>query len=163
MSVLNENGKIPSVEWVKALKPLLDEGLSLSITPQGKSMVPFVRGGRDSVLLRRADIASLRRGDIILYPDPAGEFMILHRIHHIKGGLFYPLGDSRTDIEKGVSPENVCAVASEIVRKGRRISCGNPRYRLLVRLWLSLKPLRPLIFWLWGRWIRLGRGAFPGK
>lgn len=163
MPVLNENGKIPSVDWVKAFRPLLDEGFSLSITPQGTSMVPFVCGGRDSVLLKSPDISALRRGDIILYPDPNGDFMILHRIHHIKNGFFVPLGDSRTDIEAGVPSDDVYAVATEIVRKGKRISCDNPRYRFLVLVWLAIRSLRPLIFRLWRRYIRLRYALFTGN
>lgn len=163
MPILSENKKIASVEWINSIKPLLDEGFTLSITPQGMSMMPFVLGGRDSVLLKSPDITAIRRGDIILYPDPAKKLMILHRVHHIKRGIYYPLGDSLTDIEEGVSPGDVCAVVMEIVRKGRRISCDNPHYRFLVQVWLAINPLRPLVFRVWGYYTRLRNAISSDK
>lgn len=45
---LKKEMTISAVEWMSALKPLLDEGHELRLRPVGSSMVPFLIGGRDN-------------------------------------------------------------------------------------------------------------------
>jgi hypothetical protein len=41
---------ISAAEWFAVMKPLLDAGHLLKITPSGRSMVPILVGGRDEVI-----------------------------------------------------------------------------------------------------------------
>lgn len=69
----------------------------------------------------------------------------LHRIHHVKGRDYYMLGDSQTWIEGPIKEDAVLAIATAIIRKGNKISCSNLFYRLIVEIWLLVRPLRPKI------------------
>ncbi len=63
-----------------ALEALLREGKSVSFTPRGTSMRPFIEGGRDSVTVSPL-AGSVRVGDIVL--AHVGDDYILHRIYQI--------------------------------------------------------------------------------
>lgn len=138
---------IPAVEWSNAILPILKEGHELKLPLSGRSMHPLLLGGRDEVLIKSADNMKLKRGDIVLYCRDDGTH-ILHRIHHIKNKSFYMLGDAQTWIEGPINETQVLAVAVNIIRKGRTISCNGKIYRLVSELWLLLRPVRPLILFL---------------
>ena len=135
---------IPASVWMEAVKPLIEKGYSLRICPSGRSMVPFICGGRDEVLLRSAANTRLKRGDIALYARPDG-IHVLHRIHHVKGEGYYMLGDAQTCVEGPLEISSIKAVAASVIRKGREINCNNMFFRAASRAWLALRPLRPLL------------------
>lgn len=134
---------IPATEWMAAIKPLLDDGLTLKISPSGLSMYPFLVGGRDVVLLRSAETKKLRRGDITLYSREDG-LHVLHRIHHIKNNEYYMLGDAQTGIEGPIARKNIHAVAAAVVWRNTQIGCNDFILRLLTQTWLTIRPLRPV-------------------
>ncbi|HWQ71408.1 MAG TPA: S24/S26 family peptidase [Desulfitobacteriaceae bacterium] len=136
---------IPASDWVEMILPLLNKGYELKISPNGTSMLPFICGGRDeAVLIARTDIR-LKRGDVVLYSREDKTY-VLHRIHHIKAGRIYMLGDIQTWIEGPIEDENVVAVVKAFVRKGKYISCHNFIYKLVTGLWLVLRPVRPFLW-----------------
>ena len=55
---------VPNAELIHEIGKLIEEGQEVIFKPKGVSMLPFIRGGRDSVLLRKAD--ELKVGDIAL-------------------------------------------------------------------------------------------------
>lgn len=61
---------------------LLDGGKDVVLMTKGNSMLPFIIGERDSVLLRREQ--ELREGDIVLAEVGKSRF-VLHRIVKIEG------------------------------------------------------------------------------
>ena len=140
---------IPAVEWMSALKPLLDGGHELKLRPVGSSMVPFLVGGRDEVFLRSPKMKKPVRGDIALFSRDDGLF-VLHRIHHVRKDGYYMLGDAQTWIEGPVREGSIQAIATAVIRKNKKVSCGEPGLRFLTGLWLLLRPVRPLIFRLYG-------------
>lgn len=137
---------IPASEWIATVKPLLDEGYELKISPSGLSMYPFLVGGRDEVILRSTAQKPPVRGDIALYSRADG-IHILHRVHHVKNEAYYMLGDAQTWVEGPIAKENVHAVAVSVVRKNRIISCDSFYLKCLVHIWLILRPVRPFIIW----------------
>jgi len=136
---------IPAMEWMTVMMPLLEGGHMLKICPSGTSMYPFLHGGRDEAFLCSAFGKQLKRGDVVLYVRGDGTH-ILHRVHHIKGNEFFMLGDSHIWIEGPVDRLSILAVTTYFVRKGRKIQCGNVLYKILSRIWLILRPIRPFIF-----------------
>lgn len=136
---------IPAVEWMSALKPLLDEGHELRLRPVGSSMVPFVVGGRDEVFLCSPRLKKPARGDIALFSRDDGLF-VLHRIHHVRKNRYFMLGDSQTWIEGPVKESSIQAIATAVIRKNKKINCDNKGLKLLTKTWLVLRPVRPLIF-----------------
>lgn len=154
MSRQEQGTVIPATEWLTAMLPLLESGHELKIHPSGTSMVPFLRGDRDQAILTSVTGKRLKRGDVVLYVRKNG-IHILHRIHHVKDGAYFMLGDSHTWIEGPVEKEAILAVASSLIRKGRVIQGDSPFYRFLARVWLRLRPLRPAIFFIRFRFFKL--------
>lgn len=140
---------IPASKWVAIMLPLIEEGHELRISPSGTSMLPFILGGRDEVVLSSRFSVRLKRGDVVLYSREDGTH-VLHRIHHIKDDKFYMLGDFQTWIEGPIDSQYVVAVAKAFIRKGKHITCNNPFYKMVTGLWLFLRPIRPLLLRIYG-------------
>ena len=123
---------------------LLEQGQVLEITPIGSSMFPLFDKERDQAVVKAADTDRLRRGDVVLYRRDSG-ILVLHRIWKIKKDGFYMVGDNQTEVEGPLRAEQIKGVMISFCRKGRRISCKNPVYLFLSRLWLFLRPMRHMI------------------
>ncbi len=126
------------------IEEVLREGKSIQIRPQGYSMCPLLVPGRDEVILHAADPAELRRGDVVLYRRE-GSILVLHRIWRKRSDGFYMVGDNQTDVEGPIAAEQVRAIMTGLIRKGKYLSAGNPCYRFLAAVWLSLRPFRRAI------------------
>jgi len=135
---------IPATQWSSAILPILDEGSNLKIPLSGRSMIPLLIGGRDEAIISTFKGKRLKRGDIVLYARDDGTHL-LHRIHHIKNGNFFVLGDAHIAIEGPIKKENVLAVAVAVVRKNKTILCSRIDYRIISSLWLLARPFRFVI------------------
>ena len=135
---------IPAHDWFAMLEPLLHDGCELKISPAGMSMYPFLVGGRDKVFLCAKQTRLPKRGDICLFSRDDRLF-ILHRVHHINQYGYFMLGDAQTQIEGPIKEENIHAIASAVVWRGKKIPSRRFWLRCLVELWLWLRPIRPYI------------------
>lgn len=156
---------------IEELSPLmiecLDEGKEVLLTVTGNSMCPFLRHKRDQVVLAKpADPTMLQPGDVPLYRRKSGQ-LVLHRIverddgkkrriygekdsfpsMHSSNPLTYTmLGDAQTESEPNIRPEQIVAVATAFVRKGKRWECCSTAYRRRSLRWHKLLPVRlPLV------------------
>ena len=80
---------IPNDILLGEVAALLREGREAVITPTGNSMLPFIRGGVDQVVLRRTDDITV--GDIVLVHT--GGRYILHRLIARDGDALTLMGD----------------------------------------------------------------------
>lgn len=121
---------------LEEILPLIMEVITVggvfSFKPSGKSMLPFIREGLDSVKVASAD--SPQKYDIVLYRRHNGQF-VLHRIIGVKSTGFVLCGDNQWQKEYGVTKDMIIAQVAEIDRAGRNISVDNKGYRFLVHLW----------------------------
>ena len=116
---------------------------ALPLQVSGNSMAPFLRHGRDTVYLSRLTRPA-RRGDILLYRRAGGAY-ILHRVHRVTPGGYTMLGDAQLCPEPGIRPEQVIAVVSRVVRRGRSLAPGSLCWEFFARLWPRLLPARRLV------------------
>ena len=133
----------------------LEDGQAFAVHPIGYSMFPFFSGNRDTLFLTKP-VFPLHRGDIVLYRRTNGVFVV-HRIHHIttdnSSSSYYMLGDNQTWIEGPLQESQIHGVVSSYVRKGRKIDCpANKWYNLLWRIWMLLRPCRPVFLKAWRIW-----------
>ena len=119
-------------ELSPVMEEILRQGGEVRFVPHGGSMRPLVRGGRDAVILRRAD-GPLQKYDCPLYRRADGSF-VLHRVVAVRPDGYVLRGDSQTVIERGVQDSQVCAVLAAVERDGRVFPCRGARYRLYCRL-----------------------------
>jgi hypothetical protein len=145
MSYLGLEKKITAEEWFKAMEPLMLDGYKLKICPEGRSMVPFLCGGRDEAVLSIPDREySFKRNDIVLYKIE-NSIHVLHRICKINKEGIYTMGDGNLDVEGPFQREDFLAVVDYIIRKGTKLSKDDKKYMLLVDLWRMIRPFRPLV------------------
>ena len=148
----------------------LNEGKDVLLTVTGNSMGIFLRHQRDRVELKKpTDPTTLQPGDVPLYRRDNGQ-LVLHRIverddgvkrrlygereplstMHSSGALTYTmLGDAQTQREPNIRPEQILAVATAFVRKGKRWDCSSTAYRRRSLRWHKLMPLRAPIVRIW--------------
>lgn len=134
---------LPPEELFSAMQQMLEAGFDAEFTVTGNSMWPFLRHGRDRVTLRKAETASLKKGDVVLLQTEHG--YLLHRITHIKKDHLQTAGDKNCYYDGYVPVRNVLGRAVGFTRKDRYISCGDPLYRFISFFWRVLFPFRPLI------------------
>ena len=70
---------LPNVLLLGEVGRLLAEGRDVVLVPKGQSMLPFIRGGTDKVLLRKPSVSELSVGDIVLARKDGGQY-VMHRI-----------------------------------------------------------------------------------
>ena len=137
-----ERRAIPMGELYPLLAEQMDRGGSCLLPVTGFSMLPALRQGRDTAVLRRP--GRPRRGDVVLYRRENGQFL-LHRVVRTGKGSLLCCGDNQWRGET-VAPEQVLAVLSAVRRGGRVIGIRSPGWRIWGGLWTALYPVRrPLI------------------
>ena len=124
----------------------LQEGKVVQLTPQGISMLPFIRGGEDHVLVRKED--KLEVGDIVLVKY--GEKYILHRIYAINGTSLVLMGDGNLQGTEHVEASEVLGTVVEVISPNGR--CRKPGKAWL---WRHSLPLRRYLLKLHRKWNNL--------
>ncbi|MBQ9451645.1 MAG: S24/S26 family peptidase [Bacteroidales bacterium] len=135
---------VPNDILLEEVAAVLDEGREAVITPTGNSMLPFIRGGRDRVVLRRQD--GMAAGDIVL--ARIGGRYVLHRVLGVSGTHLTLMGDGNIRGTESCMASDVIGTVVEIIRPdGRRCSPGKGR------VWRALKPVRRYILAIYRRLI----------
>ena len=131
--------------------PLLDQGKRVTIPVKGFSMLPFIRGTKDLVVLEKAGDA-LKADDIVLFhmgPQEGGRY-VMHRILSIDGDVVDIMGDGVVKNHEHVRRDQITAKAVEILRGGkRRVDPYSPGQLRLVRIWQWLRPVRRYILFIY--------------
>ena len=135
--------KIKSAEMFPVIKEILEGGGSAWITVTGMSMYPFLREDEDCVELSSTSIDTIKRGDIVLIQRITGEY-ILHRVLRREKESFYIIGDAQQWVEGPLMPEQLIAVVTAVKRNKLQFTCQNKFWKLLVKIWINMIPLRHL-------------------
>lgn len=129
-------------QMMPLIRERLANGESVRFTPRGTSMLPMILGGRDQVILSPLP-QQLKKFDLPLYQRDNGQY-VLHRI--VKAGKdFTCIGDGQFIFEPGVRQDQMIAVATGFVRKGKVWSTDCFAYWLYCRLWHYSRPIRKFI------------------
>ena len=135
------------------LMPLIRERIAaeqlVRIYPYGKSMLPMLCEGRDSVVLSK--VQRIKKYDIILYQRENGQY-ILHRV--VKVGKTYTcIGDNQFATEPGLRHDQMIAVVTAFYRGEKKYTTKSLSYQIYCRLWCFSRPIRH--FWRRGcGWLR---------
>lgn len=116
-----------------ALLEKLSEGKMVQLAPKGISMLPFIRGDCDKVLVRKEETVSV--GDIVLVVYRGN--MLLHRVYAINGTQVTLMGDGNLKGTEKVALDEVLGTVLQIIKP-------NGRYRKPGKAWLwrHLLPVR---------------------
>lgn len=119
---------------------LVGEGVSVTFPVKGRSMLPFIVGDRDSVILESS--VAPRWGDVVL-AEVEGDRYVVHRIVKIENERVTLMGDGNLVGREHCRLDQIRAKASYVVRPdGKRCSLDCFRSRLLAKVWYGLLPLR---------------------
>ena len=109
---------------------------------KGRSMKPMLRQNRDLVVIG-VPASRLKKYDVAFYRR--GEKYVLHRVIRVKEDHYLIRGDNTFTLEN-VPDRDVLGVLTAFVRKGRQHTVDEKGYRLYVRLWDGIYPLRAACF-----------------
>ena len=135
-----ENLTLPNEVLLEEVGTLLEEGREVAFTPKGTSMLPFIRGGRDSVTLKKMDTVAV--GDIVLVRLSDGRY-VLHRVVKVDGDALTLMGDGNLIGTENCTTADVMGTA--VLINKRKPGKG--------RLWRFLKPVRRYLLGIYRRLI----------
>lgn len=130
---------VPNDIFLPEVARMVADGMSVTLRGKGNSMFPFIKGGRDSVVLQKA--ASLRKGDIVL-AKTTDERFVLHRIIGIEEDHITLMGDGNLIGTEQSTKKDVLAKAVKIIRNGCYIDIDDIKEQRKAVLWYKLRPMR---------------------
>ena len=136
-------------EIIESAIQLAHEGLGVTFPVKGWSMLPFIIGGRESVVLRKP--GELAVGQVVL-AYVYGDRYVVHRIISIDGDEVTLMGDGNIAGTEQCRRDGVKAVATHVVtRGGKQHDLYRPWRMRAVRLWRRLLPVRRWILAIYKR------------
>lgn len=129
-----------------AMLERLRENNVVQLVPQGVSMLPFIHGGVDEVLLKRKDKVVV--GDIVLVKYRGN--LLLHRVYAIDGSRLTLMGDGNLKGTEQVASSDVWATVIAIVKPGGR--CRKPGKAWLWRHALVFRRVLLKMGRKWNKW-----------
>jgi len=140
--------KIRLDDAMPLIRESLSQGHEVTFSPRGTSMLPLLKGGRDTVTLI-SPTGKLKKYDIPLYQRKNGQY-VLHRVVRV-GDTYTCIGDNQFVYEKGIEQGQIIGVCSSFVRKGRKISADAPSHRLYAIFWHYSRFPRRVALAIWRR------------
>lgn len=135
---------IPNHVLLPEVERLLREGHSITLRTRGYSMLPFIIGGLDSVVLHPLT-RPLQPGHIVLARIGKGQY-VLHRIIRIDYNRIILMGDGNLHGHEICHPKDICGKVYQIIRPKHRPICPDtPHWKRISRLWQKLRPIRRLL------------------
>lgn len=148
-SICIDNGVILS-EAVR----LVNEGIEVTFPVNGRSMRPFIEGGRDSVVLVKP--GTVKRFDVVLARTEDNRHVV-HRVLAVEGGRVTLMGDGNLCGRETCDMCGVLAKVTHVVRPGGvRRPLDSASMRLAVKLWVAFLPFRRILLKLYRVCHRIG-------
>ncbi len=135
---------LPNEILLGEVSKMLREGHQVVIMTKGNSMLPFIRGDKDSVNLElRQDV---QPGDIVLALLKPGHY-VLHRVASRQGDRLILHGDGNLRGNEECSVGDVVGTAISIIRpSGRTRDCTTRASKRAAALWNGLPLLARRVY-----------------
>lgn len=133
--------------FIPEIARLISDGSEVVFKPKGVSMLPFIRGGCDSVVL--VSPKNIIKGDIVL--AKVGNIYVLHRIIELSNSIVTLMGDGNIIGTEKCSRNDILAVAEKIIKGDKEIVCRSKNHQYKARVWRLLKPFRGYILFIYRR------------
>ena len=128
---------------------LVEDGVSVTLPVNGNSMLPFIIGGKESVILQKPE--ALQVGDVVL-AWVEGDRYVVHRIISIDGDKVTLMGDGNLIGTERCKLNDIKAVATHVVDAKEKIHDLNNRWRqMAAKVWYGVRPIRRYILAIYRR------------
>ena len=116
------------------------EGVRVTFPVKGQSMLPFIIGGKESVILRRPGVIGV--GDVVLaWVD--GSRYVVHRIIRIDDDRITLMGDGNVGVTEHCLLGDIKARVTHVVSADNKERDLHNRWRMhAAKLWYWLRPVR---------------------
>lgn len=115
---------------------------TITYTCKGVSMLPLLRQKRDLFTVTKRQ-GRCKKYDVALYRRADGAY-VLHRVVKVCEDGYVILGDNCLNKEYGIKDEDILGVMTLFVRDGKEYSVDAGLYRVYVKVWYALYPIRRL-------------------
>ena len=116
---------------------LLAEVESVTVRVRGCSMMPHLRDGKHSVVVRRCKAEDIKLGAVMFF-EYRGQW-IMHRLRKIEGEKLIFAGDGNYKLEEVVGRDALRGVVTDIISpSGKKLSCESFLWRFKSWVWLML-------------------------
>ena len=126
MSMSNIN-YVSLAEMWPFMEEEINSGKTVRFAPRGTSMLPMLRQGIDTVVLKKAP-EKLNKYDLPLYMRENGQF-VLHRVIGKDKNGYIMRGDNQCVRERGIGDANILANVSGFYRGDTFVLCDNNEYK----------------------------------
>ena len=131
---MNDNGVIE--EAVR----LVQEGVTVTFPVTGQSMLPFIIGGKESVILHAPGLTAV--GDVVVARVDGNRYVV-HRIINIDGDRVTLMGDGNVRGTEHCLLKDVKARVTHVVSADNKKRDLYSRWRVsAAKLWYWLRPIR---------------------
>ena len=128
---------------------LVEDGVSVTLPVDGRSMLPFIIGGRESVILQKP--LAPKVGDVVLAWVEGGRYVV-HRIIRIEGKNITLMGDGNLVGTERCTINDIKAIATHVVDADGALHYLYNRWRKLgAKMWFWLRPIRRYILAIYRR------------
>jgi hypothetical protein len=128
---------------------LANEGVCVTLPVNGQSMLPFIIGGKESVILQKPEALEVRHV-VLAWVD--GTHYVVHRITQIDGEAVTLMGDGNLVGVEHCLLSDVRALATHVVDANGHRHYLYTKWRMRgVRIWNALHPLRRYILGVYRR------------
>lgn len=130
---------ISNDEFFKTAISFINEGKQVQIPAKGNSMLPFIREGKDTIILEKLNENSIKKGNIVLALQNNGRYVV-HRIEKAKGNNVTLRGDGNPYARENCTKQDIIAEVTTVNRGKKIIRKNNAFWQLNKHLW----PASPL-------------------
>jgi len=128
---------------------LVQEGVSVTLPVNGNSMLPFIIGGRESVILKRAGLVD--EGDVVLAWVEGCRYVV-HRIIRVDGKHITLMGDGNIVGTERCTVGDIKAIVTHVVDANGKIHDINNKWRRrAAKVWFWIRPIRRYILAIYRR------------
>ena len=136
--------KLQADLMIGEVKKLIGQGVAVTLPVDGRSMRPFIIGGKEKVEFVPLP-ASPQPGDVVMAKVRDG-YYVVHRVVATDGDQLVLEGDGNLGFQEHCRLADVVALGISVVdTRGRKRSLTSPQARRRWRLWMRLKPIRRIL------------------
>lgn len=135
------NKEVSLDDVIDIMREKLESGGTVTFTPNGTSMEPMLRDGKDVVVLKKPR-GRLRLYDVPLYRRDNGQYVLHRVVDFCNDGSYVMCGDNQFAREKGIRDDQIIAVTVGFNRKGTPYTNDAILYRAYISVWQHTRVFR---------------------